>query len=158
ALTKGEALLLPLQLDQAMLQTPQQVPVLLRGLVRTTAPRKVAAGPETASTLKQKLASLSVAEQEKTILALVCTQTALVLGHATPDAIDDGRSFKELGFDSLTALELRNRLNSATDLHLSATLVFDYPTPTVLAGYLQSELHQEEIAPDAIVLAEIDKL
>ena len=72
--------------------------------------------------------------------------------------IEAEREFHELGFDSLTAIELRNGLNAITGLRLSATLVFDYPTPAILAGHIRQEITRDGVMPDALALAEIGKL
>ncbi|MFF1465888.1 type I polyketide synthase, partial [Streptomyces sp. NPDC058330] len=99
-----------------------------------------AGDPDASTTLKRQLAELPTAEQERTLVTLIKTEAAGVLAYASPEAVASGRAFSDLGFDSLTAVELRNRLGSRTGLKLPATLLFDYPNPTVLAGYLRSEL------------------
>ncbi|MEV0361058.1 acyl carrier protein, partial [Nocardia sp. NPDC050697] len=103
-----------------------------------TTPRRVAIGGDGAavSVLRQRLNGLSRPEQLHVVLELVRTQVALVLGHEGPDAITADRNFRDLGFDSLTAVEIRNRLNLATELRLPATLVFDYPTPDTVADHI----------------------
>ncbi|WP_225840586.1 SDR family NAD(P)-dependent oxidoreductase, partial [Streptomyces sp. NK08204] len=107
--------------------------------------------------LAQSLAGLPEAERERILLDLVRTHTATVLGHASPDGIRPEGGFFEIGFDSLTAVELRNRLNAATGLQLGATALFDYASPLALAGYLKDELAQD-VTPGASLSEEIDRL
>ena len=97
--------------------------------------------------LARRLAGLPGREQVRTVTDVIRAAAAAVLGHASADAIDADRAFSDLGFDSLTSLEMRQHLAAVTALKLPATLLFDYPTPAVLAGFLRGEL-TGDAAPD----------
>ena len=92
------------------------------------------------SSWRTDIAGLSPGERQQKLLDLIRTQAAVVLSHATADAIQPTLVFRDLGFDSLTAVELRNRIIAATGLQLSATLVFDHPTPAALARHLDDKI------------------
>ncbi|MEN3614749.1 type I polyketide synthase [Plantactinospora sp. ZYX-F-223] len=128
-----------------------QVPVLLRGLVRGPARRRAAASSGDGSDLLRRLAGMTEPDQHNLLLELVRAEAAAVLGYPSPGGLVVSRAFRELGFDSLTAVELRNALKNATGLRLPATLVFDYPNPLVLARFLRDELVGRAAALDAPV-------
>ncbi|WTT37067.1 type I polyketide synthase [Kitasatospora sp. NBC_00085] len=138
----GGPALAPIRIDTAALRAQgDELDALFRGIVpvaRRTAARGVPAGG--ADSLAGRLAGLDREERERLLLQVVRAQVAAVLGHSSPDAIEPDRAFSELGFDSLSAVELRNGLNTATGLRLPATLVFDYPSSSALAGHLHESL------------------
>ncbi len=137
ALGRPEALLVPAQLDRAALRAQAaagSLPALMSGLVRAS--RR--AGGEGGS-LARRLAAAPEAEREPLALELVREHVAAVLGHDSAADVDPAKAFKDLGFDSLAAVELRNRLATAAAMRLEPTLVFDYPTPAELARFLCSK-------------------
>jgi polyene macrolide polyketide synthase len=144
----GLPVVLPVRLDFAVLGAMPEVTHLLRGLVRVPVRRAVAKG---GSALVDRFSGMGEAERARVVLDLVRGQVAGVLGHSTAAAVAADRPFRELGFDSLTSVELRNRLDVATGLRLPASLVFDYPTPEALAAYLGEQLlgadHPETVTP-----------
>ncbi|MFB9485573.1 beta-ketoacyl synthase N-terminal-like domain-containing protein, partial [Streptomyces filamentosus] len=140
ALTSDVPVAAPVRLHPADLRArPGGVPALLRDLVRAPGRRAAAAGPTTTADtpIAQRLAGLPADERTRALLDLVRTHVAAVLHHESGSAIDPKRAFTEIGFDSLSAVDLRNRLNAETGLRLPATLVFDYPTPQALADHIK---------------------
>ena len=138
-----ESLLVPVKLDIAALRAQARsgmLPAMMRGLVRSPARR---AGDAQGS-LARALAAAPESEWQAITLELVLGHVAAVLGHASGEAIDPGRAFKELGFDSLGAVELRNRLSLATGVRLTSTVIFDHPTPVAVAELLRSRIEGSE--------------
>jgi NAD(P)-dependent dehydrogenase (short-subunit alcohol dehydrogenase family)/acyl carrier protein len=111
-----------------------------------------------AGTLPDRLGRLAPAERDRQLLAAVHSAVAAVLGHGSADAVAIDRGFLDLGLDSVTALELRNRLNAATALRLSATVVFDHPTVAELAMHIGSLLFTDDSGPGAPGIAELDRV
>ncbi len=134
-----EASLVPAHVDAAALGArADTLPPLFRGLVR--ARRAQASNAVAASGLKQRLLSLSEPDRDRALLDVVRGETATVLGLKSATALDAGRPLRELGLDSLMAVELRNRLSAVTGLRLSVTLVFDHPTIQALSRALAVKL------------------
>ncbi|MEH0975043.1 SDR family NAD(P)-dependent oxidoreductase, partial [Micromonospora sp. CPCC 205546] len=139
ALTHGGAALVPAVVDLPAMRAQTaagRVPVMLRTLVGPTAKRRRSGSGAWAD----RLAGLDPQEARTQVALLVRGMVAQVLGHSGADQVPADRAFRELGFDSLTAVELRNRINSATGLRLTSTLVFDYPTPDALSEHLFEQL------------------
>ncbi|MFF8034762.1 SDR family NAD(P)-dependent oxidoreductase [Streptomyces sp. NPDC016626] len=142
ALATRRPVLVPALLDYTGLRAQSEdgtLPALFHGLVRPA--RRAAAGEQAGgNSLRERLAPLALQDQERALLELVRGVVASVLGHTDAGQVAPDRAFNELGFDSLKAVELRNRLNAAAGLKLPATLVFDYPSTAELAGFLRTEL------------------
>jgi polyketide synthase 12 len=156
ALTTPYPVLVPARFDLAALRARTAtgpLPPVLRALVPNPARRGQDTG---AVSWVGRLAGLPAAEQDRALGELVRAQVATVLAHPAPEAIELGRAFQDLGFDSLTALDLRNRLNAATGTRIPATVIFDYPTPDALVGFLREKLiGTPDAAPPAPVAATV---
>ncbi|TDQ04402.1 acyl transferase domain-containing protein [Labedaea rhizosphaerae] len=159
SLDSGKANLVPLRVDTGTLRSrSDELPALLRGLVRGPARQHRAAADSGPVDLAAQYASASSEEKTKAMLELVRTHAAAVLGHDGPDAIEPDRGFLDIGFDSLTALELRNRLGAATGKRLPPTVIFDYPSAQELAGHVRELLFGVEEQADALSDATADEL
>ncbi|MGW2649898.1 type I polyketide synthase [Streptomyces sp. NPDC001393] len=148
ACASGKPVLVPARLDVAALRgkSGDELPPLLRDLVDGGRPRRAAASTAKAGgslSLAAKLAALPADEAQAAALDWVRDQAAVVLGHPSGTAVDIDQAFTQLGFDSLTAVELCNRLSASTGLRLPSTLVFSYPTPRELSEYLCGLLRPE---------------
>jgi acyl carrier protein len=132
------------RLDISALQDP---PAILRGLVRK---------PRTVAQAAPSLATLPAQDRDRALLDLVRTKIAAVLGHDDHNEITGDRAFYELGFDSLTAVELRNHLSEAAGVRLGTTAVFDHPTPAALAAHIGKQFGS--VTTEDTVLSQLDKL
>jgi acyl transferase domain-containing protein/acyl carrier protein len=157
AQAREEALLVPVRLERSALRAQARAGAspLLRGLVR--APAR-GAGEAQEGSLARELAGAPEHERERVLLRAVRTHIAIVLGHTAEGEVEIQKTFKEMGFDSLAAIELRNRLNAVAGLRLPATLVFDYPTPTALAEHLLGEIVVTEAVGPTALDAELDRV
>jgi acyl carrier protein len=111
------------------------------------------AKPEQQDSMVDRLALMSAPERVSTVVKLVRETAAIVLGHKA-EAVEPDKAFKDLGFDSLNAVEFANRIAAPTGLKVKPALVFDYPTPTALANYLLDQLFDSQDP----VQAELDRL
>ncbi|MFG2408444.1 SDR family NAD(P)-dependent oxidoreductase [Streptomyces brevispora] len=157
ALVAEEAVVVPLTIDTtALAARSDEIPALLRGRVRTPVRRTVRA-TATGSALERRLAGTTPDERARILLDTVRTQVASVLGQPSPEAVGPDTAFRDQGFDSLAAVELRNLLVGSTGLRLPATLVFDYPNSRAVAGHLDTLLTgTTTTAPTAAPLAAVD--
>ncbi|WP_229074509.1 type I polyketide synthase [Actinoplanes sp. DH11] len=159
ALGSPEPVLVPARLNLAGLapEPAGSVSPLLRGLVRRRAAvrgRDAAAG----GSQRERIAGLAPADRAAALLRLVRAEAAAALGHTGGELLEPERAFQEAGFDSLTAVDLRNRLTRATEVRLPAGLVFDHPNPVALAGHLDEQIGGTAGPVTPPVLAELDRL
>nr|WP_231645158.1 type I polyketide synthase [Sciscionella sp. SE31] len=161
AIAGGFETVLPIELDRAALRAHARtatVAPVLRGFAAAAGIRRAAGTVERNPDLGERLAGLPEEERSALLIDLVRQNVGVVLGHEAGTEIDAARAFKDLGFDSLTSVELRNRVSAATGLRLSATAVFDHPTVTAFAAHLLAELAPPPVDVTESVLAELDRL
>jgi len=141
AMLADRPLLVAARIDAAGLGAGGAVPPVLRDLVARPGRRLISDADAAVSTsgLAARLHGLSPEQRHQQLVELVCTNAATVLGRSSAD-IEGQLPFQDLGFDSLTAVELRNRLKIATGLTLSPNLIFDFPTPAALAEHIDEQL------------------
>lgn len=152
---------MPLVVDVPTLKAkPGALHSLLRDMVLTETGPVVRSRTKSAdpAALVARLTGLSTEDRERALLDLVRGHAAAVLGHSGAEAVPAERGFLDVGFDSLTALELRNRLNEVTGCRLAPTLIFDYPSAAELATHLRRTLFGEDAPADDLSAATADEL
>ncbi|WP_067848216.1 type I polyketide synthase [Nocardia lijiangensis] len=147
ALAEDRVAVVATRLDSARLADAARS-ATLPPLLSELAPATRSSGAAAAG-LGRRLIGLDTDQRAQVVLDTVCGEVAIVLGHHGSHALDADRNFRELGIDSLTAVEIRNRINAATGLQLPTTLVFDYPTPQALAAYVDEEVRAADRPPAA---------
>ncbi|OZV71919.1 type I polyketide synthase, partial [Micromonospora echinospora] len=155
------AVLMPAKINTSLASSGAPVHPLLAALVRPAHRRAAAAEAAGGQAFVDTLRALPAEKRERALRDLVLSHVAVVLGRGDAAGMEPTRAFRELGFDSLTAVELRNRIGAATGLRLPATLVFDNPTPAALAAYLGTQFDLADTAapdPSAGVGRELDRL
>ncbi len=164
ALGLGEPAVVPLRLDLPALRARgDEIPAVLRELARIPGRRLAGpAGPAAPGgpheTLAARLVEVPESERDGLVLDVVSHHVAAVLGYASATGVEPDKAFQEMGFDSLAAVELRNRLGKASGVSLAATVVFDYPTPAALARHLLELVDPGQVDPTLPLLAELDRL
>ncbi|WP_408055423.1 type I polyketide synthase [Streptomyces paludis] len=154
----GEGAVVPVKLDLAALRAAGQVPALLHNLIRTRNHRAMAAAAPTGGGFVAALAAAAPADRPEQVLELIRRHAASVLGHGDATELLPNRRFQDLGFDSLIAIEFRNRIGDEIGQRLPAALLFDYPTPAELVDHLLPIMVAEEPTGPAALLAELDRL
>jgi acyl transferase domain-containing protein/acyl carrier protein len=157
AIAADDPVLAPVRWDARAWESGD-VPALLTGLVPSARRRAAAGGGTGSKPWARQLAEMPEADRDRVLTNLVRTHVAAVVGYDTATAGEGEKSFQDMGFDSLMAVELRNRLKTATGLRLPATLVFDYPTPAALVRQLHTEISGHGSATAPPVLGEVGKL
>jgi polyketide synthase 12 len=153
----ADTVVVPTRLDTAALRASLEagtLPPLMRDVVRGRPRRE----RDTRRSLEQQLAGVPEADRERAVLDVVCAQIAVVLGHSSGQDVDPERKFKELGFDSLSAVELRNRLAQVSGMRLPSTLIFDHPSPAATTRYLLDRLAPAPAANGTVSEAEIRRM
>jgi acyl transferase domain-containing protein/acyl carrier protein len=157
ALTAGEPAPVLAKLDLAAMRGRDDAPPMFRTLLSPTSVR-TARPANQHRTVRDRLVGQSPEKRRRILLDLVRRRLAEVLGHLGPEEIGPDRAFTDLGIDSLTAIELRNRLGADTALRLPATLVFDQPTAAAVAGRLAEELEPASSDTENSMFTDLDRI
>ncbi|MCC2275220.1 SDR family NAD(P)-dependent oxidoreductase [Streptomyces sp. ET3-23] len=150
----GDAVLMAARVDTQATRSEAAAP-LLHSLLRPDLKQAAPNGADSARSLQHRLSGLPAAERDRALLELVREQAAAALRLPAPQRVPAERPFREAGFDSLTSVELRNRLNRATGAQLPVSAIFDHPTPVALAAHVHDRLFPDDTATRPAVLAEL---